>query len=928
MAGPIAISILADGDRARRELNSVGDTSRRMGATMAKAGRVAAIGLAAVATAAVAGAVAAGKLAAGAAEDEQGARRYAQTLEKVTGATRAQIAASEAWITKQGEALGVTDDQLRPALSKLVTATKDVGQAQKLASLAMDVSAGTGKSLEQVSTALTRAQNGSVSSLSRLGINTKNAAGETISMREAVKRMSDTFGGAASSNAESLQGRLDRLKLRLSEAGEAIGYRLLPPLLDFADFAEAKGIPVIERIASTLAGALAPPLQAVGGFVGDLVARVQQMVGGFESGSSALTPVTEALATYAGTLQNVVIPAVVAVAGYVASQLGPVLAQVADIVANRVVPVVSALAQFLYGTLVPAVVEIATKVGSNLRPVFEALVANLQNQVLPAVSRLLATFEKYRPTIQRVIVVVAQVVGKVLEFAAAVLGKVLPPLIRFSGFLTGTTVSAIIGVITVIAKVITKAIDFGKAFVNAAQRVAEFQAKVAAKVADVLSTIGALPGKVKDALAGAIDWLYQAGKDIIQGLLNGIDALIGQVTSRLTSLKNKIPGGKLLGDLLGRVSASATGFEFISGLIGGFQDGTAGLEKALTGVTDRVEASVDRGLAGAERAIDGRYDAIEKKLRKRLKGKALDKALDRNEAARDKSQAKAEKRSEAQQRALLAIVRAHRPALMANARAQDEITEALKTATGEWESLVKASADYVEQVRAAVVASASITSFGGGTGFGSIDQLIAQRTAGVAKAERFTDVINQLIGAGLNTQDLQDLIASGVDAGLGTAEALLAGGPGVIATMNALSARLNAAGVALGQSAADKMYAAGVAAAAALVAGLASQQAALDAVAAQLAAALAGAIAAGAAGDGGKKKGGKGGGKKNQRTAAADWGRTAASAFEASVSTKSAATTAVQVVVQVAPTADKVAIGKEIQGALDAYFSVGGRAAS
>jgi phage-related protein len=918
VAGPIAISILADGDRARRELNSVADRGTRMGSVLGKAGRVAAVGLGAIVAATGAAVLAAGKLAAGAAEDEQGARRYAQTLQKVTGATKAQVAASEAWISKQGAALGVTDDELRPALSKLVTATKDVGQAQKLASLAMDVSAATGKDLGTVSTALMKAQNGQVSSLSRLGINTKNAAGETVSMAEATKRMSDTFGGAAASNADSLQGRIDRLKLRLSEAGEAIGYALLPPLLDFADWVSAKGIPVIERIASTLVGSLAPPLQAASGFLADLAAK-------FTAGGAAAGPITEALATYGETLTGTVIPAVVAVAGYIGSLLGPALAQVGGIIATKVLPIVSGLAQFLYGTLVPAVVAIATKVASNLAPVFEQLVSTFTTQVLPALSRLLDLFEKYRPTIQKVITVVVQVIGKVLELASAVLGKVLPPLLRLAGFLTGTLLSATITAIEVIAKIIAKLVDFGGEVVAAAKKVGEFATKVGQKIGDVVGFFADLPGKIKGAIGDAGGMLLEIGGQIVGGLKAGLENAWHLVTETVERLIKKIPGPirKIMGIASPSKVTTKIGEQIAQGLAVGIRGGTAGVDAAVASVTDHIKAAFEADLKSSEKAIDRRYDAIEKKLRKRLKGKALDKAIERNERERNDATKKAEKRTRTEQQRLLTLIKAQAPALRAQGAEQDRITTALAAQNAEMERLVQASTAYVEQVRSATLASASITSFGSGTGFGSIDQLIAQRTAGVQQAERFTDVINQLVAAGLNTQDLQDLISAGVANGLGTAEALLAGGPGVIATMNALSVRLDAAGASLGTTMANRMYGVGITTTQSLINGLTQDQAALDAVIAAMAASIDAAF--GEDDDSGKKKKKK---KKKpktgDRTASAALARTAAATFNANITAKSSQTLTATLLIT-GEQQDQLARGRSIQADLTAYQNAGGR---
>lgn len=276
-AKPVKIAYIADTSELRSSLkkaesamNATGDTATRSGSKLGKAfgviGKAAALGLGA----GLVGAAAAGaKFAQAAIEDEKSAARMAQTFKKVAGATKGQVAATESWITAQGKAFGVADDDLRPALSRLVTATGSVGKAQKLTSLAMDVSAGSGKSLESVSTALMKAQNGQVSALSRLGINTKDAEGKTISMEQATKRMADTFGGAAKSNAGTLGGQIERLKLMASEAGESIGAKMLPYLTKFASFIMDKAIPAAQQIAGELAARFGPTLQRVAGFVRD-----------------------------------------------------------------------------------------------------------------------------------------------------------------------------------------------------------------------------------------------------------------------------------------------------------------------------------------------------------------------------------------------------------------------------------------------------------------------------------------------------------------------------------------------------------------------------------------------------------------------------------------------------------------------------------
>jgi TP901 family phage tail tape measure protein len=57
----------------------------------------------------------------------------------------------------------------------------------------------------------------------------------------------------------------------------------------------------------------------------------------------------------------------------------------------------------------------------------------------------------------------------------------------------------------------------------------------------VLSVVSSVVGKIRGVFAGAGKWLYNAGRDIIQGLLNGIESLINAVTGKLKWLTDHIP---------------------------------------------------------------------------------------------------------------------------------------------------------------------------------------------------------------------------------------------------------------------------------------------------------------------------------------------------------------------------------------------------
>lgn len=181
------------------------------------------------ATAALAGLTAAlGASVKAAIEDAASQDLLAKQLQRTTNATDAQIEGVEDYITVQGKLLGVTDDQLRPALAGLVRATGSISEAQKAAGLAMDVAAAKGVSLETVTKTLERAYGGNFTALAKLSPELRDMIKAGASLDEVMAKMSETFGGAASDAANTAAGKFARLKVSLDETKESIGAALLP----------------------------------------------------------------------------------------------------------------------------------------------------------------------------------------------------------------------------------------------------------------------------------------------------------------------------------------------------------------------------------------------------------------------------------------------------------------------------------------------------------------------------------------------------------------------------------------------------------------------------------------------------------------------------------------------------------------------------
>lgn len=152
----------------------------------------------------------------------------AKVLENVTGATQKQVGAVEEQIGAWQKASMFSDGELRPAFEDLVIATKDVESANRLMANALDIATATGKPLTTVTEAMAKAHLGNVGALGRLGIATKNTAGETMSFEEIMKSANQTYGGAAQAASETTAGKMDQLKKRFADLTEEIGMTLIP----------------------------------------------------------------------------------------------------------------------------------------------------------------------------------------------------------------------------------------------------------------------------------------------------------------------------------------------------------------------------------------------------------------------------------------------------------------------------------------------------------------------------------------------------------------------------------------------------------------------------------------------------------------------------------------------------------------------------
>jgi hypothetical protein len=228
MAKTLTVYLAADVSKLTRGLNSAKGDLNGFGSTLNNL-----VGPALIGAAAAAGAFAIKIGVDGvkaAIEDDAALQKLAQTVENVGLAH--DSAKIEEYISTLERSLGIADDELRPAYDRLVRSIKDTEGANKALALALDISAGSGKSLDAVVQALGRAYDGNTAGLSRLGAGIDSAILKTGDMDAITASLAATFSGQATTSAQTFEGQTRRLSIAGDNLKEAFGAGLLKSLGD------------------------------------------------------------------------------------------------------------------------------------------------------------------------------------------------------------------------------------------------------------------------------------------------------------------------------------------------------------------------------------------------------------------------------------------------------------------------------------------------------------------------------------------------------------------------------------------------------------------------------------------------------------------------------------------------------------------------
>lgn len=160
--------------------------------------------------------------------DEKAASQLAQSVKNLGLAF--ETPRIEEFIAGLSKASGVTDDQLRPAMQKLLQTTGSVKKSTELLTQALDISRGSGIDYETVVNDLSMAYVGNTKGLKKYSLGLSNAELKTMSFADVQEKLSKQFSGANAAYLETYAGKMQVLGTAAGEAQEIIGKSLVDSL--------------------------------------------------------------------------------------------------------------------------------------------------------------------------------------------------------------------------------------------------------------------------------------------------------------------------------------------------------------------------------------------------------------------------------------------------------------------------------------------------------------------------------------------------------------------------------------------------------------------------------------------------------------------------------------------------------------------------
>lgn len=659
MAGPnIIVSVLGDGSKFSKSMDAVGKTGNKLGSVMK--GVALGVGAVAVAGTALIGKVLADSFKAVAEIERLNAQTsaalestgnaagrsmdqilaHADSLERLTGVEAESIQTGQNMLLTFTNIKGTRfDEATQSALDLSVAMGKDMASSATLVGKALnDPIKGIG-ALSKVGVQLTESQKASIEQMVKMG---DVAGAQGIILGE----LNTQFGGSAEAFGNTFLGSVEKVKNSFGTLGESVVQGFLPVATTalnkvndlFLRIADSPAFAAIVAGISSFVLGLFDGSAAASTF-GQAFSVVMAFLNPFGLVLQALAPLLPGLASQFVTLAQSVggalataLPTVTATLQLLVGALSGVLAavlpviiqlvtQLADVFAQllpQLLPIVNLVAGILvqaFAVLAPVIGQVADIVGTLISIAIAALMPVL-SQIIALLGPLLQAF---RPIIDVVLGLVTDALGPLLGVFGQLIGAILPPIIK----LLAALLTPILGLIAPLVKLLTPALQFVgtvlgavagfvakaiSAFVGLVTGSKNTQKQVRQVWDSVLGFFRGIPDAIGRVFAGAGRWLYSAGRNVVEGLLNGVKSL-GSTVGKffLDLLPDWIVGP--FKSALGIASPSRLfdwfGQMIPAGLVRGVRKGTGAVMGASKGMASAFTSSFRPGFGSGSAAFEG-----------------------------------------------------------------------------------------------------------------------------------------------------------------------------------------------------------------------------------------------------------------------------------------------------------------------------------
>jgi phage-related protein len=575
----------------------------------------------------------------------------------------------------------------------------------------------------------------------------------------------------------------------------------LVPILDAAQTVFAALAPVVQTLSQTLQATLAPILAQLPGIVGPLANMLAgqlvmgiQLLGGM---LVKLAPSFVSLGQSVGQLMAQAAPLISMIAGLSTQLMGALLPAIQPVI-NVVVALASALAGQLASTLTNLIMPALRLVGDLLRGDFSAAWNSLKALVSGVVSH-------FTGTLSRIGSVVGSIVQGVVDrfkwlYNILIGNSIIPDMITgIVGWFTrlpGMAFSALASLTSGIARIATTALSrFRSAIVSGATTAINFVRGIPGRARSALTALGGLiasvatsafsrfrsaissgasnaisfvrgiPGRIRGALGNAGSILYSAGRNVIQGMINGVKAMAGSLVSAAKGVvSGAVEGAK---SLLG-ISSPSKVFAQIG------RDTGAGFIKGLTGTEAQIKAAAEKVTNSITKAFRGRRTRVDDRL--------------------------------------VSLVQSGNRRLQSLAGQRDSIAKRIADAQ-------KFATDLTAKARATGSLSSIVSE-----DFFAPSYVEKQMRKSLAQIKSFTANVTKLQKKGLSKDLIRQILEMGPEAGAQFAASLAGADKATIQRFNKLQGQIGSASSKLGKQGADLLFDSGKKAGAGFLTGLKAQQ--------------------------------------------------------------------------------------------------------